>query len=204
MDCDICGYRSNAKLFQKNACFSCIHFYRNTMRFGRVYKCCQKDSSIKCIILKWVMKWVMSLKVFNQLNKECRLGLFVNSWEQLFIFTMYAWPGEEIGIDFNENYSLIRQKLKSHGFSLEEIQSFMLSIQSYYNSCIATDIILHYHNLIQQTMYASHSTIRYAALIDSFQDVSLFTMNETILTNFFENEIVWSHLVINGLSQAGQ
>ncbi len=50
MDCDICGCRSNAKLFQKNACFSCIHFFRNTMRFGRIYKCSQKDSNIKCII----------------------------------------------------------------------------------------------------------------------------------------------------------
>jgi hypothetical protein len=222
MDCDICGCRSNAKLFQKNACFSCIHFFRNTMRFGRIYKCCQKDSNIKCdgccdgcrirkmlkegfhsykheqthrlyeeadnsdllnlvniddldltdlmpikvetksvecqtdcslmdmkkvdvvihaypfkieekrnigkSVLTKVMKWAMSLKVFNQLNKECRLGLFVNSWEQLFILTMYAWPGEEIGIDFNENYSLIRQKLKSHRFGLEEIQSLMLSI----------------------------------------------------------------------------
>jgi hypothetical protein len=42
----------------------------------------------------------MSLKVFNKLNKECRLGLFVNSWEQLFMLNMYAWPKEEIYIGF--------------------------------------------------------------------------------------------------------
>jgi hypothetical protein len=42
MDCDICGCRSNGKLFQKYACFSCIYFFRNTMRFGRIYKCGQK------------------------------------------------------------------------------------------------------------------------------------------------------------------
>ncbi len=40
--CGICGCRSNAKLFQKIACFSCIYFFRNTMRFGRIYKYGQK------------------------------------------------------------------------------------------------------------------------------------------------------------------
>ena len=41
------------------------------------------------------------------------------------------------------------------------------------------DVILTY-NLIRQTMFASHSTERYSKLIDSFQDVNLFAMNETI------------------------
>jgi len=152
MDCDICGCRSNANAYP--------------------FKIEEKRNIGKSVLTK-VMKWAMSLKVFNQLNRECRLGLFVNCSEQLFILTMYAWPGEENGIDFNENYSLIRQKLKSHRFSLE-IQSLMLSILfNKIDNLITTaenkDIVLHYHNLIQQTMYGSHSTIRYAALIDSFR-----------------------------------
>lgn len=61
------------------------------------------------------------------------------------------------------------------------------------------DVILHYHNVIQQTMYASHSTERYSKLVDSFQDVSLFAMNETILTTFFENDVVWANLILSGL-----
>ena len=48
-------------------------------------------------------------------------------------------------------------------------------------------------------MYASHSTERYSKLIDSFQDVSLFAMNETILATFFENDVVLANLILNGL-----
>ena len=298
MDCDICGFRSNATLFQKNVCFSCIHFFRNTMRFGRIYKCERKDQNFQCIIrncsgcrirkmykegfysykheqthrmyeeqdnnefnlfnmldidlsdliynkvetksvecqtdctlmdmkrvdviihaypfsveekrnigkvvLTRILNWVMSLKVFNQLNKECRLGLFVNCWEQLFMLNMYAWPKEEIYIDFNENYRRLRLKLQGHNFSLEEIQSIMLSILFNKSDNLITtsenkDVILHYHNLIQQTMYASHSTERYSKLVDSFQDVSLFAINETILATFFESDVVWANIILNGL-----
>ena len=48
-------------------------------------------------------------------------------------------------------------------------------------------------------MYASHSTERYSKLVDSFQDVSLFTINETILATFFESDVVWAELILNGL-----
>ena len=64
------------------------------------------------------------------------------------------------------------------------------------------EVILHYHNLIQQTMYASHSTERHSKLKDSFQDVSLFAMNETILATFFESDVVWANLILSGLEDA--
>ena len=51
-------------------------------------------------------------------------------------------------------------------------------------------------------MYASHSTERYSKLIDSFQDVSLFAMNETILATFFESDVVWANLILSGLEDA--
>jgi hypothetical protein len=123
------------------------------------------------------------------------------------MLNMYAWPKEEIYIDFNENYRLLRLKLQGHHFNLEEIQSIMLSIlfNKIDNLITTTDnkeVILHYHNLIQQTMYASHSTERYSKLIDSFQDVSLFAMNETILATFFESDVVWANLILSGLEDA--
>ena len=95
------------------------------------------------------------------------------------MLNMYAWPKEEIYIDFNENYRLLRLKLQGHHFNLEEIQSIMLSIlfNKIDNLITTTDnkeVILHYHNLIQQTMYASHSTERYTKLKDSFNFSNIF------------------------------
>jgi hypothetical protein len=80
------------------------------------------------------------------------------------MLNMYAWPKEEIYIDFNENYRLLRLKLQGHNFNLEEIQSIMLSIlfNKIDNLITTTDnkeVILHYHNLIQQTMHTFNSEI---------------------------------------------
>ena len=176
MDCDICGFRANATLFQKNVYLLFIFFevlcdLEDCMNMSEKFKtlsvyelnllnmldidfsdliyikvetksiefqtdCTLMDMkridlitdaypfsvdekrNIGKMVLNRITKWVMSLKVFDQLNKECRLGLFVNCWEQLFMLNMYAWPKEENSIDFNENFRLLRLKLQGHNFNL--------------------------------------------------------------------------------------